>query len=188
MLIDETGARLGEFLTRDALDLARDRGLDLIEVAPNADPPVARIGDYGRIKYERQKKQQAARKNQKATAVKQIKVRPKTDDHDMQVRIKRTRQFLGKGHTVKVVVWFRGREHAHHDIGEDQCLRIADACGDLGRIDQPPRMEGRNMTMTILPTGNIDRRNARDDDDDDDDFDDDIDDDLDDDVEESADA
>lgn len=151
MLVDEDGKRLGEFQTLDAIRLAQERGKDLVEVAANASPPVCRIADYGKIKYERSKKAQAARQNQRNTALKQLKVRPKTDDHDMGVRIRKAREFLEKGHTVKVNVWFRGREHAHHEIGADQCLRIADACEDLSRIEQEPRMEGRNMSMVLVP-------------------------------------
>lgn len=153
LLIDEAGNRLGEFMTQDALNLARERGLDLVEVAPNGRPPVCKIADYGRMRYERSKKEAAARKKQRGAGLKEIKVRPKTDVHDMGVKIRRARKFLSDGHKVKVRVWFRGREHAHHDIGADQCYRIADAVGEVGAMEASPRMEGRNMVMVLAPTG-----------------------------------
>lgn len=152
LLVDEQGERLGEFPTEDALQLAVDRGLDLVEVAPNARPPVVRIADYGKMRYERSKREAAARKRQHRTQMKEIKVRPKTDDHDLEVKIRRARKFLEEGNKVKVRVWFRGREHAHHDIGADQCLRVATAVDELGTIETPPHMEGRNMIMVLAPT------------------------------------
>lgn len=151
LLIDEEGNKLGQFQPSDALSLAKERGLDLVEVAPNARPPVCRIADYGRMRYERSKAQAAARKRQNNMQLKELKVRPKTDDHDMNVKIRRARSFLEDGNKVKIKVWFRGREHAHHDIGADQCLRIADAVKDVGKIEQRPRMDGRNMTMIMVP-------------------------------------
>ncbi len=152
LLIDQHGEALGEFPTEDALQMARDVGLDLVEVAPNARPPVCRLTDYGRLRYEKQKQESAARKRRHQVQVKEIKVRPKTDDHDMSVKIKRARKFLQNGDKVKVVVWFRGREHAHHDIGADQCFRVADACDTLGEIEKPPSMDGRRMTMILSPS------------------------------------
>ena len=113
--------------TRDALELAMDRGMDLIEVAPNARPPVCRIGDYGRLKYDRKKREAEARKNRSTVQLKEIKVRPKTDDHDMAFKIKNAMRFLGEGNKVKITVRFRGREHAHHDIGAQQCMRLFEA-------------------------------------------------------------
>jgi len=151
LLVDEEGNKLGQFQPRDALALAKERGLDLVEVAPNARPPVCRIADYGRMRYERSKARAAARKKQNNSQLKELKVRPKTDDHDMNVKIRRTRSFLEDGNKVKITVWFRGREHAHHDIGADQCLRIADAVSDVGKIEMRPRMEGRNMFMILAP-------------------------------------
>ena len=115
LLIDEEGTKLGEFLTRDAINLAADRGLDLVEVAPNARPPVCRISDYGRMKYERKKQEALARKNQVQVQTKEVKVRPKTDDHDIQFKVTAARKFLSQGNKVKVTVRFRGRELAHRD-------------------------------------------------------------------------
>ncbi|MCB9676820.1 MAG: translation initiation factor IF-3 [Alphaproteobacteria bacterium] len=151
LVIDEEGNKLGEFLTKDAVQLAEDRGLDLIEVAPNARPPVCRIGDFGQLKYERKKKAAQARKNQVQVQLKEVKVRPKTDDHDMDVKVKHTRRFLEEGNKVKVTVRFRGRELAHRDIGAQQCLRIAAACEEFGTIESPPRMDGRQMFMVLAP-------------------------------------
>jgi translation initiation factor IF-3 len=153
LVVDETGRRLGEFMSADAVQLARDRGLDLVEVAPGASPPVCKVADYGKMRYERSKKQAAARRNATRSQLKEIKVRPKTDDHDMGVKIKRARRFLRGGDKVKITVWFRGREHAHHDIGAEQCLRVADAVDGISNIEQPPRMDGRQMTMILAPTG-----------------------------------
>ncbi len=150
-MVDEEGNKLGQFQPRDALALARERGLDLVEVAPNARPPVCRIADYGRMRYERSKARSAARRKQNQSQLKELKVRPKTDDHDMNVKIRRARSFLEDGNKVKITVWFRGREHAHHDIGADQCLRIADAVSDVSKIELQPRMEGRNMFMILAP-------------------------------------
>lgn len=151
LLVDEEGQRLGEFLTRDALQLAKDRQLDLVEVAPNAKPPVCRITDYGKLRYDRQKRDAAARKKQHQVQLKELKVRPKTDDHDMNVKIKRAMQFLKEGNKVKITVWFRGREHAHHEIGAEQCMRVAQAVEGYGKVEKPPSMDGRNMVMILAP-------------------------------------
>lgn len=152
LLIDESGNKLGQFQPRDAMNLARERGLDLVEVAPQARPPVCRIADYGRLRYQRKKAAAQARRNQQSTQLKELKVRPKTDDHDMNVRIRKARDFLESGNKVKITVWFRGREHAHHDIGVEQCMRIADAVSDVSRIESRPRMDGRNMFMILTST------------------------------------
>lgn len=151
LVIDEEGRKLGEFLTEDAIQLARDRGLDLVEVAPNARPPVCRVTDYGKLKYDKKKRDTAARKNQHQVQIKEVKVRPKTDDHDMNVKVKHAYQFLSEGNKVKVTVRFRGREHAHRDIGAEQCLRVAEAVKEVGAIEAPPRMEGRQMFMILAP-------------------------------------
>ena len=151
LVIDDEGNRLGEFLTEDAIRLAEDRGLDLVEVAPNGRPPVCRIADYGRMKYDRKKKQAAARRNQVQVQLKEVKLRPKTDDHDMDVKVRNASRFLEAGHKVKITVRFRGREMAHRDIGAQQCLRIAEACGELCTIESQPRMDGRQMFMILAP-------------------------------------
>jgi len=151
LVIDEEGNRLGEFLTEDAVQLARDRALDLVEVAPNARPPVCRITDFGKLKYDRKKKAAAARRNQVQVQLKEVKLRPKTDQHDLNVKVGHTRRFLDEGNKVKVTVRFRGRELAHRDIGVSQCMRVAAAAKDLGLIESHPRMEGRQMFMILAP-------------------------------------
>ena len=151
LVIDENGNKLGEFLTADAISLAHERDLDLVEVAPNGRPPVCKIGDYGRIKYDRKKREASARKNQVQVQVKEIKVRPKTDNHDMAVKVKRTHKFLSAGNKVKVTVRFRGRELAHREIGTQRCLEIAKEVEDVGIIESSPRMEGRQMFMILAP-------------------------------------
>ena len=151
LVIDEEGKKLGEFLTEDAVRLAEERGLDLIEVAPNGRPPVCKIGDFGQLKYDRKKKAAAARKNQVQVQIKEVKVRPKTDGHDMNVKLRHVRRFLEEGNKVKVTVRFRGRELAHRDIGAKRCLAIAKEAEDLGVIESHPRMDGRQMFMILAP-------------------------------------
>jgi len=151
LVIDDTGNRLGEFLTPDAIALAEERGLDLIEVAPNGRPPVCRIGDYGQMKYDKKKREAAARKNQVQVQLKEVKVRPKTHGHDFEVKVRHARRFLDAGDKVKVTIRFRGRELAHRNIGVDRCREVAKACEDLGVIEAQPRMDGRQMHMILAP-------------------------------------
>jgi translation initiation factor IF-3 len=151
LVIDDEGNRLGEFLTLDAIVLAEERGLDLIEVAPNGRPPVCKIGDYGKLKYDRKKREAAARKNQVQVQIKEVKVRPKTHGHDFEVKVQHSRRFLEHGDKVKVTVRFRGRELAHRDIGVERCREIAKRCEDLGEVELHPRMDGRQMIMIIAP-------------------------------------
>lgn len=132
--------------------LAQDRGLDLVEVAPNARPPVCKITDYGKLKYDRKKREAAARKNQVLVQVKEVKLRPKTDGHDFDVKVRRVRSFLEDGNKVKVTVRFRGRELAHRDIGVRRCHDVADIVKDLGVIESAPRMDGRQMFMILAPS------------------------------------
>ena len=152
LVVDERGNKLGEFLTPDAVNLARERGLDLVEVAPTAKPPVCRVADWGRMKYERKKRSAEARKKQVQIKIKELKVRPKTDDHDIDVKTKLARKFLVGGDKVRITVWFRGREHAHHEIGAQQCMRIFEGCKDVAVVEVPPAMEGRRMTMLMGPS------------------------------------
>ncbi len=151
LVIDDEGNKLGEFLTQDALELAREKGLDLIEVAPNARPPVCRLGDFGKMKYEKKKKEAASRKNQSVVEIKEIKLRPKTDEHDFDVKLRHARRFLESGDKVKVTVRFRGREMAHREIGVERCMELAQALADLGSPESRPSMEGRQMSMIIGP-------------------------------------
>jgi translation initiation factor IF-3 len=151
LLIDDVGERLGEMSTIDALALARERGMDLVEVAPMARPPVCRIADFGKLKYERKKREAEARKNQVIVEIKEIKLRPKTDDHDFDVKLRAAERFLADGDKVKVTVRFRGREIAHRDIGEEQCRRLAERLGSQAVVEQPPRMDGKQMFMLLAP-------------------------------------
>ncbi len=151
-VVDEEGKRLGEFLTADAVQLANDRGLDLVEVAPNERPPICKLTDWGKMKYARKKAAAVSKKNRSQPAMKEVKIRPKTDDHDIAVKTRNAQRFLERGDRVKVTVWFRGREHAHHDIGAAQCHRIYEGVKDIATIERPPHMEGRRMHMILAPS------------------------------------
>lgn len=136
---------------RTALDMATQAGLDLVEVSPNADPPVAKILDYGKFKYEAQKKANAARKKQKVIEVKEIKMRPAIDDHDYDTKMRSVGRFLEEGDKVKVTLRFRGRELAHQELGMKVLERVRADVGEAAKVEQFPRMEGRMMTMVIAP-------------------------------------
>ncbi len=131
--------------------MAMEVGLDLVEVSPNADPPVCKILDYGKFKYEAQKKANEARKKQKVIEVKEIKMRPGIDDHDYEVKMKAVRRFLDEGDKVKMTIRFRGREMAHQDLGLKVLERVREEVGEIAKVEQHPRPEGRLMTMVIAP-------------------------------------
>jgi translation initiation factor IF-3 len=150
-VIADDGEQLGIITTQEALAIAMERGLDLVEVAPNADPPVCRIMDFGKFKYQQQKKQQEARKKQTVIQIKEIKVRPKTDEHDYQTKLKHIRRFLEEGDRVKVSVFFRGREVVHKDRGANILARIVVDLGETAKTEQEPRFEGRTMNMMLAP-------------------------------------
>lgn len=135
----------------DALDRAADAGLDLVEISPNSQPPVCKILDFGRYKYESQKKAAEARKNQKIVELKEIKVRPNIDDHDYEVKMKQSRKFLEEGDKVKVTLRFRGREMAHQDLGVQLLDRVRNELGDLAKVESEPRLEGKQMVMIMAP-------------------------------------
>jgi translation initiation factor IF-3 len=137
--------------TKQAIAEAKKRGLDLIEVAPGADPPVCRIMDHGKFRYEQQKKAKEAKKKSKQTQLKSIRVRPNTDDHDVNFKMRNARKFLEKGDMVKFNVIFRGPELRHKDRGAQQLKKFAEGCEEVAVIEQPPRMEGRRMTMVLRP-------------------------------------
>ena len=139
-------------LTRDeALALAHDAGMDLVEIQPNGDPPVCRIMDYGKFKFEAQKKQQAAKKKQKQVEIKEVKFRPVTDVGDYQIKLRNMLRFLEDGDKVKVTIRFRGREMSHQDLGRALVQKIQDDVADVALIESYPRLEGRQMTMMIGP-------------------------------------
>jgi translation initiation factor IF-3 len=137
--------------TQDALRIAKERGLDLVEVAPNADPPVCRIMDFGKFKYQQQKRQQEAKKKQTVIQVKEIKVRPKTDEHDFQTKVRHIRRFLEGGDRCKVTVFFRGREIVHKDRGLKMLQRVIDELQEIAKVEQQPQFEGRTMSMLLTP-------------------------------------
>jgi len=154
LVIDETGAKLGEMQTRDALAMAQDRGLDLIEVAPNARPPVCRFADYGKILYEKKKRNAKAKKNATTITVKEVKFTPSTGDHDFNTKLKHVQKFLGKGDKVKITIRFRGREMAHKENGEAICTRLVEALNaetQVCEIEMRPQFMGRQMTMILAP-------------------------------------
>lgn len=133
----------------EALQYAESQGVDLVEVAPDAAPPVCRVMDFGKYKYELQKKQQEGRKKQTSIQLKEIKFRPKTDEHDFQTKLKHIRRFLDAGDKCKVTVAFRGREMMHKDRGENMLKKVLDALGETVKVDQQPSMEGRTMHMVL---------------------------------------
>jgi translation initiation factor IF-3 len=150
-VIDPDGAQIGILPISQALDAAAEYGLDLVEISPNATPPVCKIMDYGRYKYELTKKRQEAKKKQSTFQLKEIKVRPKTGEHDLQVKIGHIKKFIGKRDKVKVTVMFRGREITLSKLGNDVLERIAEDTADIAVIEQPPKFEGRTLVMVLSP-------------------------------------
>jgi translation initiation factor IF-3 len=136
----------------EALELAKGQGFDLVEVAPTAEPPVCRIMDYGKFRYEQQKKQQEARKKQTTIQLKEIKFRPKTDEHDFQTKIKHIRRFIESGDRCKVTIFFRGREIVHKGKGSEILERVVEELKDIAKVEQMPQFEGRTMNMVMAPT------------------------------------
>ena len=150
-LIDSQGEQVGIVERDDALERAADEDMDLVELDGNADPPVARIMDYGKWKFEQQKKQQAARKKQKQIEVKEVKFRPGTDEGDYQVKLRNVKRFLDDGDKVKCTLRFRGREMAHQELGMELLERVERDVEEIAVVDQRPRMEGRLMVMMLSP-------------------------------------
>jgi translation initiation factor IF-3 len=150
-LVDERGEMVGVVTRNEALQRAMEAGLDLVEVAANADPPVAKILDYGKFKYEEQKRRNEARKKQKVIEVKEIKLRPGIDDHDYDVKMRSMFKFIEEGDKVKVTMRFRGRELAHQELGMNVLMRVRDDLDKIAKVEQLPRMEGRQMTMVMSP-------------------------------------
>lgn len=150
-LVDEHGENVGVVDLDEALERAANAGLDLVEVAANADPPVVKILDYGRYKYETQKRAQEARKKQRTIEVKEIKMRPNINSHDYNVKMRSIQKFLSEGDKVKVTMRFRGREMAHQDLGLKVLDRVRDEVADIAKVESTPRTEGRQMSMVIAP-------------------------------------
>ena len=150
-VIDENGENLGVMLTSEAMEQAAELGLDLVEVSPNADPPVAKFLDVGKYKYEAQKKANLARKSQKTQEIKEIKMRPNIDDHDYGVKMRKIHEFIEEGDKVKVTLRFRGRELSHGQLGMQLLQRVQTDTNEAAKIEQHPRMEGRQMLMVLAP-------------------------------------
>ena len=150
-VIDGEGENLGVMYTREAIEQANEVGLDLVEVSPNADPPVCKFLDVGKFRYEAQKKANLARKSQKTQEIKEIKMRPNIDDHDYETKMKAVNRFIDEGDKVKVTLRFRGREFSHQALGMALLKRVQDDVADVAKIEAYPRMEGRQMLMVLAP-------------------------------------
>lgn len=150
-LVSETGEQLGVHSSRDALRIAQEHGLDLVEVAPNAKPPVCKIMDFGRYKYEQAKRDREARKKQKVVTIKEVKMRPNIEDHDFDVRRRQAESFLKDGDKVKATIMFRGREVVHSSLGKEVLDRLLEAVKELCIVERPAKLEGKNMIMILAP-------------------------------------
>lgn len=150
-LIDHEGENVGVVPVTEAIEKAFEVGLDLVEISPNANPPVCKILDYGKYKYEAQKRKNEARKKQKTIEVKEIKFRPNIDQHDYEVKMRSMHKFIDEGDKVKVTLRFRGREMAHQELGMDVLMRVKEEMDEKAKVEQMPSMEGRQMTMVLAP-------------------------------------
>ncbi|MEE4206681.1 translation initiation factor IF-3 [Erythrobacter sp.] len=150
-VIDDEGENLGVMYTREAVEQAQEKGLNLVEVSPNADPPVCKFLDVGKYRYEAQKKANAARKTQKTQDIKEVKMRPNIDTHDYDVKMKNVNKFIGNGDKVKVTLRFRGREMAHQHLGMDLLKRVQEDVEEIAKVEAFPRLEGRQMLMVLAP-------------------------------------
>jgi translation initiation factor IF-3 len=160
-VIGPDGAQLGVMEVRKALELAQYHGLDLAEISPNSKPPVCKILDYGKFKYEAKKKAQAAKKNQVVTTLKEIQFRPQTDEHDVEFKVKHIIRFLAEGNKVKVSIRFRGREAVHADLGHALLKQIVDKVGQSGMVETPPKMEGKILSMIFAPSGKVAKKQGK---------------------------
>ncbi len=149
LLIDDEGTRIGIVQTQEALRMAREKDLDLVEVNSNNRPPVCKIMDFGRYKYEQNKKLQQSRSKQHRSKLKTVRLRPKTDPHMLGIRVNKAREFLVRGDKVQLMILFRGREMAHQELGIAHCKEVAKRLEDVAKVEQHPRMEGRRMTMLM---------------------------------------
>jgi translation initiation factor IF-3 len=150
-VIDFDGKQAGIMPLKEAMKIAEEQGLDLVEVAPNAKPPVCRVMNYGKYKYQLSKRTQEARKHQTVIQVKEVKLRPRTEEHDFQFKLRHAKRFLTEGNKVKISILFRGRELAHPEFGRDMMNRFLEEVKDLMVVEQAPRLEGRNMVMVVAP-------------------------------------
>lgn len=154
-MVSEDGEQLGIIAIREALQIATDRNLDLVEVAPSAKPPVCRLMDYGKYKFEQSKREKEARKKQKIISIKEVKMRPNIEEHDFQVKAKNARKFLTAGDKVKFTIMFRGREITHPENGQKLSLKFAKELSDIASVEKAPKVEGRNMVMILVPRMDI---------------------------------
>jgi len=150
-VIDEDGAQLGVMQPFEAMRLARERGLDLVEISPTADPPVCKITDYGKYQYQQNKRAHEQRKSSRGSQLKEVKFRPATAEHDFQVRKNQIIKFLGEGHKVRAMIFHRGREMAHQEVGRAKMTRLLGEIGEHGQIETPPRMEGNVLVALLAP-------------------------------------
>lgn len=150
-VIDENGNQLGIITIQEAKRTAENRGYDLIEISPNANPPVCKLLDYGKYRYEQMKKEKLQRKHQQQTQVKEIRLHPNTDDHDFEYKARHVRRFLEEGNKVKATVIFKGREITYQDQGKDILQRLLEKVEDITKVEQEPKMEGRSMIMMLAP-------------------------------------
>ena len=150
-VIDGEGKQLGILSVKEAIRIAEEQGLDLVEVAPGAAPPVCRIMNYGKYKYQQNKRSQEAKKHQTLIQVKEVKIRPRTEEHDFQFKLRHVKRFLSEGDKVKISMLFRGREIAHPEFGREMLNRIFEEVKDQTVLEQAPRLEGRNMVMILAP-------------------------------------
>jgi translation initiation factor IF-3 len=150
-VIDPEGKQMGILAVKEAIRIAEERGLDLVEVAPNSQPPVCRIMNYGKYKYQQSKRTQEARKHQTVIRIKEVKVRPRTEEHDFQFKLRHVKRFLDEGNKVKISILFRGREIAHPEFVKELLNRFIEGVKDVMVIEQSPRLEGRNMVMILAP-------------------------------------
>lgn len=150
-MIGDDGEQIGIITTREALAMAQAKGLDLVEVAPTSRPPVCKIMDYGKFKYEQNRRDRKARKNQQQQQLKEVKMRPKIDDHDYNFKLRHAREFLDERDKVKFTITFRGREMAHQDLGYKVINQIVQDLAEIANVEQPPRSEGRTITMVVSP-------------------------------------
>jgi len=150
-VIDAGGKQIGILPLKEALKIAEEQGLDLVEVAPNSSPPVCRIMNYGKYKYQQSKRLQEAKKHQTVIHIKEVKVRPRTEEHDFQFKLRHVKRFLDEGNKVKISLLFRGREIAHPEFGKNLLNRFIEELKDLMIVEQAPRLEGRNMVMLLAP-------------------------------------
>lgn len=160
-VIDEQGSQIGVMNPRDAMKLADEKGLDLVEVSPGAKPPVCRIMDYGKYRYEQNKKERETRKNQKVISIKEVKLRPNIEDHDFNTKVRNAVKFLAAGDKVKVTIMFRGREVTRPEAGKELCDRVAQEVANVAKVEKEAKVEGRNMTMMLVPLREKDKEKTK---------------------------